>query len=804
MSFEQKINEKLRNYPCLRKKIKRLYQYFMYKISEKKTFEGDIKRLSPNDKDHDYFFGYYDKSPWCASGKYVLLLKANNTWKTVAPKESAEILLIDTETNEIKVLAETNAWNVQQGCMLQWLGPDFNEKIIFNDFRDGKFCSIILNIFTGEEHELRAPVYTVSTDGTFALTLDFTRLHRLRPGYGYSNLDDNTINENIPESPCVWKINIKDNIVEPIFYYKDFYNFDYKSEMEGAEHKVNHLMLSPDNKRFMVLHRWIKDNKKYTRLITANIDGTEIYNLSDDGMVSHCCWKDNKTIIAYEYKKGEGNGYYLMRDKSMSYTHEWKFLSADGHPSYSPDGLNVVTDTYPNAKRMSTIRVLTDVASYVVAKVFAPFKYDNDTRCDLHPRWSRDSSKICFDSCFEGHRGVYEIDLKSIHFAYKKDLSTRIEKTVSNKKRIIYVMTSCRKTGPTQQTLNIIKNLDQTLFEPILITLYEEGTSSKLSEYLPYIAEHYFVNLSKRNILLNKYQGLEKLLLELKPDIIHTVGVFPDYVISRIKTFKHVFTLRNYVYDDYLALFGKIKGMILARMQLYAVKHTEKVVACSQSLSEIYKQKLKLNFDFIRNGIDTHQFFPATVEEKKRIREFLNLPQEAFIFVCSGQLIKRKNLPFLLESFEKCFANNNNVYLMIIGDGVMRPDLEFRYGKNKNIKFFGSVSDVAFHLKACDCCVSTSTSEGLPNSVLESMACGLPVILSDIEQHKELFLPDPNIGFLYKKNDMNDICNCFQKVINVVNDEMNLAAYNSAKNNFNAELMSKNYQNNVYSQILRN
>jgi Tol biopolymer transport system component len=47
----------------------------------------------------------------------------------------------------------------------------------------------------------------------------------------------------------------------------------------------------------------------------------------------------------------------------------------------------------------------------VVARVFAPLKYDNDSRCDLHPRWSRDGQMIAFDSEFEGRRGLYTVGI---------------------------------------------------------------------------------------------------------------------------------------------------------------------------------------------------------------------------------------------------------------------------------------------------------------------------------------------------------------------------------------------------------
>lgn len=409
MGIESKIHDKLLNHPKLKKVVKRCYQRTMVSLSKKFKSEGNIVRVSPND-DYDYFFGYYDKSPWDITGRYMLCMKASDTSKNVAPKEKLEILLIDTENNnETKKIAESHSWNVQQGCMAQWLGPKFDRKIIYNDFRDNKYCSIILDVFSGEEKVIDMPVYSVSSDGKFALTLDFSRLHRLRPGYGYSNLEDQTKSEKLPDSPCVWLINLSKNTYEPYLYYKDFYNFETRDEMINAEHKVNHIMISPNNDKFMIIHRWFIGNKKYSRLITCEIKTKSMYNLSDDDMVSHCYWKNNDEIIAFENKKGEGNGYYLMKDKSKEFTHLWPSLKSDGHPSYSPDGNYVVTDSYPNKKRVQTLRLLNDDMSISIAKVFSPFKYDNDTRCDLHPRWSRDGKSICFDGCFEDNRRLYVI-----------------------------------------------------------------------------------------------------------------------------------------------------------------------------------------------------------------------------------------------------------------------------------------------------------------------------------------------------------------------------------------------------------
>lgn len=410
MSFEQKISQKLNKYPGIKSKVKKIYQHVMYAILPKIKSEGNIVCVSPNDT-QEYFFGYYDKSPEDASGRYVLCLKVKETWKNVAPSDPAEILLIDIETGTVKTIAITCAWNVQQGCMMQWLGPYYDREIIYNDFRNGEFVSIVLDVFSGVERVLKIPVYSVAANGCFALSLDFARLHRMRPGYGYSNKQEETRNEKLPNKICIWKLDIKENTIMPVLKYTDLASFEPRKEMFEAEHKVNHIMINPSGNRFMVLHRWIKGDRKYTRLVTVNVDGAEMYNLCDDDMVSHCYWRDDQTILAFGEKKGTGAGYYLMKDKTSQYKHMWPEMSADGHPSYSPDRSLVVTDTYPNRNRVASIRMMDGDQIKLVARVFAPFKYDNNVRCDLHPRWSRDGSKIYFDSVFEGHRGLYSVSV---------------------------------------------------------------------------------------------------------------------------------------------------------------------------------------------------------------------------------------------------------------------------------------------------------------------------------------------------------------------------------------------------------
>jgi hypothetical protein len=240
MFIEKIINYQLNKYPSVKKHIKRAYQLVMYVILPKIVSVGNIERVSPNTK-CEYFFGYYDKSPWDSSMRYVICMRADNTWSTADPIDTADILLIDTQNNNAeKLVATTHTWNVQQGCMAQWLGPDFSKRIIYNDLRDRKYCSVVKNIVTKEEQILPIPVYSVSSDGKTALSLDFFRLHSLRLGYGYAAIPEITKGVALPDSTAVWKLDIESGVVTELLKYTDFVKFQPRTEMQeaGSVHKL--------------------------------------------------------------------------------------------------------------------------------------------------------------------------------------------------------------------------------------------------------------------------------------------------------------------------------------------------------------------------------------------------------------------------------------------------------------------------------------------------------------------------------------------------------------------------------------
>ena len=131
----------------------------------------------------------------------------------------------------------------------------------------------------------------------------------------------------------------------------------------------------------------------------------------------------------------------------------------------------------------------------------------------------------------------------------------------------------------------------------------------------------------------------------------------------------------------------------------------------------------------VPNGVDISFYRPPTPDDRRRLRTELALAEETFYAVFVGRLHPVKNVQLLLDALVRA----PEIELLLVGDGAERPMLERRasdLGVQQRVRFVGFSDRVPDYLRAADAFVLPSLAEGMPNALLEAMACGLPCVAS--------------------------------------------------------------------------
>ncbi|MGG1687212.1 glycosyltransferase [Pseudalkalibacillus sp. NRS-1564] len=186
-----------------------------------------------------------------------------------------------------------------------------------------------------------------------------------------------------------------------------------------------------------------------------------------------------------------------------------------------------------------------------------------------------------------------------------------------NKISILYVVSTLRQSGPTNQLLGIVSNLDESKYDAHVLTLSSEPNNTRINDFINSNVKVTSLNLSRLEYQLKGKQSLKKYISKFNPDVIHTSGVRADTVVSKLDiSQKHCMTVRNYAYDDYIAKFGSFVGKITAKSSIESMKRCEYVVCCSKTLKDMYMKILPQELFVVQNGVNTTKFKPANIEKK--------------------------------------------------------------------------------------------------------------------------------------------------------------------------------------------
>lgn len=305
------------------------------------------------------------------------------------------------------------------------------------------------------------------------------------------------------------------------------------------------------------------------------------------------------------------------------------------------------------------------------------------------------------------------------------------------KVRILHITEMLSAAGIESFIMNIYRRIDRekVQFDFLVLRAQKEFYDEEIKELG---GKKYCVISNKKNTLIrimDESKKIEEFLKKNKYDIVHihyTTPLRAPYLLALKKA--GVKTRIYHAHSAYVLGKNKMKLIIYDYMRKKITKWGTHFFACSKAAAAwIFEDELiKQNkVQVIYNGIDTEKF-KYDLQAREQIRKEYNL-ENSYVLIHTGRFTEQKNQKFLVRIFEKLIKEKPNVFLMLLGDGELKGEVEQlvkKKGLDEKVLFLGVRSDVNKFLSAADCYIMPSLYEGLPVAAVEAECSGLPCVFS--------------------------------------------------------------------------
>ncbi|MDA3855137.1 MAG: glycosyltransferase family 4 protein [Candidatus Woesearchaeota archaeon] len=343
--------------------------------------------------------------------------------------------------------------------------------------------------------------------------------------------------------------------------------------------------------------------------------------------------------------------------------------------------------------------------------------------------------------------------------------------------------------GAANATKYILKEFSK--YENLEIDLITSSTNKfKVEKISRNITIHY-LNINKKNknihtqsnkdlliYSLKAYFYTIKLRIKKKYDFIHAFFGIPGGFIAMLQFKPYIVSLRGSDVPFYSKKYELLDKLFFKWLSKVIWFFARDVISNSKGLKELAKKtSKKQKIGIIYNGIDTTEFITKKQNENKQT----NTKNKKLKILCVGRLIERKGYKYLIDAIEPI---KDKIRIDFIGEGPSKGELK-KKSIGLNIKFLGIIEHdkLSKIYPNYDIFILPSFNEGMSNTVLEAMAAGLGIIVTDTGGTSELI---KNNGFIVKTANSKEITKAIQKYLN----DKNVLKIHSKKSRELAEKMS--------------
>ncbi len=370
--------------------------------------------------------------------------------------------------------------------------------------------------------------------------------------------------------------------------------------------------------------------------------------------------------------------------------------------------------------------------------------------------------------------------------------------TNDRKVKVLHFICSTGFYGAEKWILALVNNQDNdTVHSELVVTKEAENQDLQLTRAFRELGHPVHEVPMSFKFDPRAVSALAKLLKDRQIDIIHTHGYKSDILgilAAKKAGVKSISTPHGFEkLDDW-------KLNLFIGMGCRTFRFFDYVAPLSVELCEDVRKYnvAEEKIEYIRNGVDLTSIQNRLPSENPARSENRTI---GFI----GQLIGRKNVADILDVFDRIAEDRPGTRLVLLGDGDARKEYEEYAGSKKhkaNIEFLGFKNNPLDYLTTFDLFVMTSTLEGIPRCLMESMAMGVPVAAYDIPGVDQL-IESGKTGMLAPLGDKDVLTECWQKLLwnDDFADEISRNASDLVNSKFSAKRMADEY-NDLYYKVL--